>query len=84
MATKFRQFAQLCDAPQSTSKRNEKKDLIAEFLLRLEHNEIAPSVSFLIGNPKSDTNSRPLDIGGMPLWRLNPSRLSQKYLEIYF
>lgn len=74
MPTPFRDLASLCDALQRTTKRNEKKRLIATFLRRLESDEVVPSVSFLIGKPLPETDSRVLDLGGLTLWRLRPSK----------
>jgi len=74
MTTLFRDFASLCDALKDTRKRNEKKQLIAKFLLKLEPDELVPVVSFLIGRPLPETDYRVLDLGGSTLWRLTPSK----------
>lgn len=74
MTTLFRDFASLCDAFKDTPKRNEKKQLIAKFLLKLEPDELVPAVSFLIGRPLPETDYRVLDLRGSTLWRLSPSK----------
>jgi DNA ligase-1 len=74
MATSFRDFALLCDNLRSTTKRNEKKHLIAEFLKRLDSDELAPAVNFLTGKALPETDSRALELGGSTLWKLRPSR----------
>jgi DNA ligase-1 len=74
MPTPFKVLSSLCDALQRTKKRNEKKRLIAAFLRELESDELVPSVSFLLGRPLPETDSRVLDLGGSTLWRLRPSK----------
>jgi DNA ligase-1 len=69
MSTPFSTFAQLCEALEATKKRNEKKSLISEFLKKLDTDEIAPSVRFLIGRTFSETDERTLNVGGETLSR---------------
>lgn len=74
MTTLFKDFTSLCDNLKDTSKRNEKKQLIAKFLLKLEPDELVPAVSFLIGRPLPETDYRVMDLGNSTLWRLSPSK----------
>jgi DNA ligase-1 len=73
MATPFTSFSDLCEALEATTKRNEKKLLISEFLQKLDSEEVVPTISFLIGKPFPESDERVLEVGGRTLWRLGES-----------
>lgn len=52
----FSDFSTLCRNLEGTQKRNEKRGLIARFLLELGKDEIEPVVSFLIGKVFPETD----------------------------
>jgi DNA ligase-1 len=69
--TPFTRFTQVCRALESTTKRTEKTSYLVEFLKNLNPDEIVPAVSFLIGRPFPESDSRVLDLGGQTLWKIN-------------
>jgi DNA ligase-1 len=69
--TEFTRFTGTCRALESTTKRTEKISILIEFLRGLKSNEIGPAVSFLIGRPFPESDSRVLDVGGQTLWKIN-------------
>jgi len=81
MAAPFAAFADLCEALEATTKRNEKKHLIADFLQKLDPEEVVPTISFLIGKPFPESDERVLEIGGRTLWRLGESGQSTLLVE---
>ncbi len=80
MATPFETFAQLCNALEATTKRNEKRNLISSLLLKLNEEEIVPTISFLIGRPFPETDKRVLDVGVHTLWK--PQNPNQSILTV--
>jgi DNA ligase-1 len=69
--TPFTRFTQVCRALESTSKRTEKVSYLVDFLRGLNSDEIIPAVSFLIGRPFPESDSRVLDVGSQTLWKIN-------------
>ncbi|MCJ7632170.1 hypothetical protein MUP77_07220 [Candidatus Bathyarchaeota archaeon] len=51
------------------TKRNEKKHLISDFLLRLSEDEIQPAVDFMTGRVFPESDQRVLNVGGQTLWK---------------
>jgi DNA ligase-1 len=72
--TPFSSFAELCASLESTTKRLEKRKMIADFLRALKPEEVPVAVSFLLGRPFPESDERVLDLGGNTLWRLPASR----------
>jgi DNA ligase-1 len=64
MSAGFLQFAKLCDALTATTKKLEKRALIAEYLRALEVRDAARAVLYLAGTPFSETDGRVLNVGG--------------------
>jgi DNA ligase 1 len=60
----FLQFAELCDALAATSKKLEKRSLIAEYLRLLEPSDAALAALYLSGTAFPETDRRTLNIGG--------------------
>jgi DNA ligase-1 len=65
----FSDFVSLCRNLERTRKRNEKKELIARFLLALNKDELISAVSFLIGRVFPESDQRILDVGYKTLSR---------------
>jgi len=65
MPTLFSELAELARNLESTTSRNKKTELIAQFLENLEDDEIAPAVLLLLGKIFPDLDSRSLELG----WR---------------
>jgi DNA ligase-1 len=80
MPTPFAIFADLCEALEATTKRNEKKHHIARYLKRLDAEEIQAAVCFLIGKPFPEPDERVLDIGGRTIWKLQTQDTTQSTL----
>jgi len=59
----FLSLAKLCEALTATTKRNEKVDLLVEFLRTLSLDEVAPAVHLIIGSIFPEADSKPLEIG---------------------
>ena len=64
MSAGFLQFAKLCDALTATTKKLEKRALIAEYLRALEVRDAARAALYLAGTPFSETDGRVLNVGG--------------------
>ena len=60
----FLQFAKLCDALAATSKKLEKRALIAEYLRLLDPRDAALAALYLSGTAFPETDRRALNIGG--------------------
>lgn len=56
-------FAELCERVESTSSRNRKVELIADFLNSLDKDEVKPGILLLLGKPFPETDARKLDVG---------------------
>ena len=63
--TLFSDLAELCKALEATTKRKEKTRLLAEFLRRLQPEEVAPAVLLIVGSIFPEFDQRTLDVG----WR---------------
>jgi DNA ligase 1 len=63
MMMRFSEFAALCYQLEQTSSRLAKVDLAAEYLKRLDAEEIRHGIAFLSGRPFPVSDSRTLDIG---------------------
>ena len=63
--TSFARLSILCKNLEATSKRKEKKRLLAEFLRNLEPGEVAPAVLLVVGTVFPEFDSRVLEVG----WR---------------
>jgi len=64
MSSAFLQFAKLCDALAATTKKLEKRALIAEYLRALDVQDAARAALYLSGTPFSETDGRVLNVGG--------------------
>ncbi|MGB9895100.1 MAG: ATP-dependent DNA ligase [Thermoproteota archaeon] len=82
----FLELAKVCDKVSKTRKRNEKIKIIAEFLSKLQPEEIAPSTLLIAGKVFSDLEQKPLEIGYVTLSKaLNAAKqgtLFQRNLSI--
>ena len=58
----FRVLSELCERLSSTTKRNVKVEMAAEFLKRLNSEEVEPAVSMILGRPFPRWDQRTLDI----------------------
>ena len=70
MVTTFMRLAELCKSLEATAKRNEKTHLIAEFLLGLEQEEIAPAVLLVVGQIFPEFDPRTLEVGWSTMKRV--------------
>lgn len=61
--TPFAQLAELTQKLEATTKRLEKRSLIAAFLRSLRRDEIAPAVHLIIGRIFAESDSRALNVG---------------------
>jgi len=69
--TEFSKLVELCMALESTTKRNEKKRLIAAFLKSLKLDEVAPAVLLITGSIFAEADhDHALDVGGATLRRV--------------
>jgi DNA ligase-1 len=64
--TPFADIAALCDGLGATRGRLEKRRLLAEFLRRLELDEVEPAVAFLTGRAFPASDPRVLSVRGLP------------------
>lgn len=64
MSTQFEQFARLCDALAATTKKLEKRALMADFMRRLTLHEAGIVALYLAGTPFAETDRRVLNVGG--------------------
>jgi DNA ligase-1 len=88
--TPFSKFADVCRKVESTTGRNDKVAVLAEFLKSLRHDEILVTVTFLTGHVFPESDKRVLDVGSQTIWRMdrrsNQSTLlaeSATILEVY-
>jgi DNA ligase-1 len=63
------QFAELCDKLAATTKKLEKRSLIAEYLRSLSVDNASRAALYLAGTPFTDTDRRALNAGGSLLSR---------------
>lgn len=68
--TAFYELAGLCEELRSTTKRNVKSQLIADFLRRLREDEIAPVVLLTIGSIFPERAEKALDMGFQTISRI--------------
>ena len=69
--TSFAEFANVCRQVESTSKRNQKILILADFLKSLHPDEVIPAVTFFSGHAFPEADERVLDVGGRTIWRMN-------------
>ena len=69
--TSFSEFANVCRQVESTSKRNQKIAIFADFLKSLHPDEVIPAVTFFSGHAFPESDARVLDVGGRTIWRMN-------------
>jgi DNA ligase-1 len=62
MQTPFRALAELCEKLEGTNKRLLMVDLVADFLAKLEVQEVKPAVSMILGRPLPIWSQRTLDV----------------------
>jgi DNA ligase-1 len=62
MPTPFRSLAELCEKLESTKKRTEMVNWVAEFLRQLSHEEVQPASSMLVGRAFPVWDQRALDV----------------------
>src|SRR5271165_6943575 len=65
----FLQFAEVCDRLAATSKKLEKRALIADYLRNLSLEDAARAALYLAGTPFPETDRRALNAGGALLSR---------------
>ncbi|HEY6447558.1 MAG TPA: ATP-dependent DNA ligase [Acidobacteriaceae bacterium] len=82
----FHQFAELCDALAATTKKLEKRALIADYLHSLPVHDAGRAALWLAGAPFAETDPRVLNIGGALLQKAiaqlaaaTPTALSSAY-----
>lgn len=66
----FKELSDLCDKLEATSKRGEMVDLVAEFLKKLQPEEVEPAVSMLLGRPIQKWSSKTLEVSWATLHEL--------------
>ena len=64
MPARFLEFAELCEALAATTKKLEKRALIADFLRGLALPDAALAALYLSGTPFAETDRRALNVGG--------------------
>jgi DNA ligase-1 len=64
MSASLQQFAQLCQELAATSKKLEKRFLIADYLKPLAIKDISRAALYLSGQPFAETDRRTLNVGG--------------------
>ncbi len=62
MPTSFRSLAELCEKLESTKKRLEMIELVADFLKSLEILEVEPAISMILGRPFPKWSQQTLDV----------------------
>jgi DNA ligase-1 len=70
LKVEFKELAELCDRLEATSKRGEMVELVAEFLRKLQPQEVGPAVSMLLGRAFPKWSQRTLDVSWATLWGL--------------
>jgi len=58
----FRELTELCEELEATAKRNLMTSMVADFLRRLDEEEVEPAVSMLLGRPFPKWDPRTLDV----------------------
>lgn len=62
MSTEFRTLAELCEKLEDTSKRLLMRDLVANFLTKLQPNEVEPATSMILGRAFPKWDQRTLEV----------------------
>jgi DNA ligase 1 len=70
MASSFAAFAERCERLASTSRKLEKRALMAEYLGSLEDRDAARAALYFAGSPFAGTDGRQLNVGGALLSRV--------------
>jgi len=66
----FRELTDLCEKLEATTKRGLMTSMVADFLRRLDEEEVEPAVSMLLGRPFPKWDSRTLDVSWATLSRI--------------
>jgi len=66
----FRELTDLCEKLEATTKRNLMTSMVADFLRRLDEEEVEPAVSMLLGRPFPKWDPRTLDVSWATLIRI--------------
>ena len=64
--TRFSEFMALCRALETSPRRLEKLRLVAEFLRSIDAGEVTSAVAYLTGRPFPASDSRVLNVRGLP------------------
>ena len=64
MTAAFKGFAELCEALSATTKKLEKRALIADYLKSLAVDDASRAALYLSGQPFAETDRRTLNVGG--------------------
>jgi len=67
---RFRDLAYLCERLEATTKRNLMISMVADFLRRLDKEEIEPAISMMLGRPFPKWDPRKLDVSWATLSRV--------------
>ena len=62
MPTEFVSLAELCEKVSGTTKRTLMVDYVADFLKRLQSDEVEPAVSMILGRPFPKWDQRVLEV----------------------
>ncbi|MGD0056259.1 MAG: ATP-dependent DNA ligase [Methanomassiliicoccales archaeon] len=81
MPTSIRAFADLCEQLESTSSRKKKAEILANFLLSVDRDEIRPAVLLTLGRAFPESDSRNLDIGYATISKAWSSKKQSMLLE---
>jgi len=79
--TKFAELVELCQNLEGTTKKNEKTQLIEEFLRKLEEDEISPSVFLILGTIFPASDSRSLDVSAAAIQRVT-GRIKERESDV--
>jgi len=78
----FRELAELCERLSSITKRNVKVDAVAEFIKRLEVDEVEPAVSMMLGRAFPRWDQRSLDVSWATISEVL-KRLTKSYFPVF-
>jgi len=67
---KFQELTDLCEKLEATTKRNLMTSMVADFLRRLDEEEVEPAVSMLLGRPFPKWDPRTLDVSWATVSRI--------------
>jgi len=76
--TLFMELVDLCKNLEATTKKNEKTDLIEEFLHQLKEEEISPSVFLILGTIFPASDSRALNVSAAAIQRVTSGLKERK------